>query len=190
MPGVPGWAFGREDCRFTRRIPINDHAHLAATWRVDHKLDYQPGKGFANAKPTVKLSIASRHLADRLATYGIVPRKSKTARVIGLENDRDFWRGAVDGDGWVKIDKGGYPKIGLVGSEAIVGQFRDFFKTVCPESKANINPVHSIFSLCVTHHQARKLVRTLYEGCTIALPRKWETARAILAADDDRPLFD
>ena len=52
------------------------------------------------------LRFSSNRIAERLVTHGIVRRKSLIAKVIGLENDRHFWRGAFDGDGYFKKKDG------------------------------------------------------------------------------------
>ena len=52
------------------------------------------------------LRFISKSIADRLIELGVTPRKSLTARVIGLENNRHFWRGVLDGDGYIKNKDG------------------------------------------------------------------------------------
>jgi hypothetical protein len=41
------------------------------------------------------LRFTSKHIAEILIAHGIIPRKSLVARVIGLDNDRHFWRGVI-----------------------------------------------------------------------------------------------
>jgi len=77
-------------------------------------------------KNGVFLSIYSNRIVEKLAEYGIVPRKSKTAKVPeSLKNNRHFWRGMVDGDGWIS------PKnFGLCGTIDVVQCFRVFIENL------------------------------------------------------------
>ncbi|NJL55760.1 hypothetical protein HC928_11630 [bacterium] len=47
--------------------------------------------------------IPSAHLADRLATFGVVPRKTYIQQSVPecLRTSSDFWRGVIDGDGCI-----------------------------------------------------------------------------------------
>ena len=81
-------------------------------------------------KNSVFLSIYSNRIAEKLAEYGIVPRKSKIAKVPSiLKNNRHFWRGMVDGDGWVSPRPDGLTDIGLCGIPNIVSGFKRFIET-------------------------------------------------------------
>lgn len=75
----------------------------------------------------VFLSIYSNRIADKLAEYGIVPRKSKIAKVPEiLKNNRHFWRGMVDGDGWISQRQDGSIATGICGTHDIVYNFKKF----------------------------------------------------------------
>lgn len=46
------------------------------------------------------ISFSCKIMADDIAKYGVVPKKWFIVKVRGgLENDRDLWRGVIDGDG-------------------------------------------------------------------------------------------
>lgn len=143
-----------------------------------HSIDVQPGKGFANAKPLARLCVGCPRMVSDLAKYGLTPRKSHTAEVIGLESDRDFWRGAVDGDGWIGSTS---PTIGLTGSLAMVKQFMTFAYSVSPICQANIRANHSIWSFCTYGTHAYALMQAMYGNCCVALERKQQLADYWLA---------
>jgi hypothetical protein len=138
------------------------------------------GKGFKSSR----VAFRSKRLGDALARYGVVPRKSKTAKVIGLEMDRDFWRGAIDGDGSLFFDKRGVPTVALCGSEFLVNQFATYIKTVSPECVAKPHPASTIFAVSASGSHAYRVAEALYADCCVALDRKLETAREILARPD------
>jgi len=48
------------------------------------------------------LRFSSKRIAGKLIEFGVTARKSLTAKVIGLQDNRHFWRGVVDGDGHIK----------------------------------------------------------------------------------------
>ena len=82
----------------------------------------------------VRMQVSSNRLAASLARFGVVPRKTYCAKVLCIEKSVDFWRGMIDGDGWVstvKRQQGRRPRpvIGLCGTGEIVNQFTDFVFT-------------------------------------------------------------
>jgi hypothetical protein len=70
-----------------------------------------------------------------LTGFGVVARKTLIAKVMGLENDRNFWRGVVDSDGWMGNSNGrDGDKITFTGSYDLLIQFKTFIETSIPES--------------------------------------------------------
>jgi DNA-binding CsgD family transcriptional regulator len=132
-----------------------------------------------------RLQVRSNRIADRLAQFGVVPRKTSCARVEILEEDRHFWRGMVDGDGYVFLrSKFNYPHAGLCGTPEIVGQFVEFVRRHVPDANPHIRSsvvAPTIKTAVVAGRQAQSLVRLLYADATVYLPRKMEIARKILA---------
>ena len=147
---------------------------------------YQGKGGHCNGYkclPTCMLTVTSSRLAERLASFGVLPRKSLTAKVEQLESDRHFWRGAVDGDGWVTLQttKGyTFPLIGLVGSLQLVEQFYEFVLSIGCVMKAKPNKQMNIWCFRTAGTFALQMVQHLYADCEVALPRKHRIAREIL----------
>jgi hypothetical protein len=117
-----------------------------------------------------KFSFSSSRVARDLKRFGVVPRKSHTARVKLLSGCRHFWRGAVDGDGWVYM-KNGKATIGLCGSHQLVSQF---FRYARRHAKFQARVRHSgnIFAIAVNGRSAVKLIRHLWQRNATSLRRK------------------
>ena len=161
-----------------------------------HKIGIKYQKKWSK-KPHYSISVTSKRIVDDLGVYGVVPKKSLTAKVIGLENNRDFWRGVIDGDGSVystsrsatgrKINSG----ISIAGSKYLVEQFREFVQKHQPHCKANITKAthgqHYLFS--VLGRTARYMIKLLYEDATVYLDRKYAKAMLIIKSTGDNGIF-
>jgi len=136
-------------------------------------------------KPAVRLAITSAKVVALLATFGVVPRKSLVAQVVGLEANRHFWRGYIDGNGWVGTKK----KTGrndisinlsLCGSKPIITQWNAFGRTLT-DSQCNV--VHGKgkeWQCLFSGRHAVRVIHHLYHDCTIALTRKLIAAETVL----------
>jgi hypothetical protein len=136
-------------------------------------------KGFGMAK----LEVYSAALGRRLAEFGVTPRKSLTAKVVGLEDNRHFWRGVVDGDGTVGIVRqhGEAPILSLVGSKDMMLQFADYVRSVWPACGVNPCQRGAIYTVGLRSAAAAAMLNHLYGDCTVALPRKLQRSREALA---------
>lgn len=139
------------------------------------------GGGFGPSRG-VQLAVASRRLVEDLARYGVVPRKTRTARVVGLEMNRHFWRGVIDGDGSIHLGvrAGGRlkprPVLQLTGSQDLVSQFADYASAVAGAA-ARPHRSRGAWALSVSCSPATRLLNHLYGDCSVSLPRKLEAAR-------------
>lgn len=136
-----------------------------------------------------KIAIASRRLTEAVAVYGVVPQKTKRTKVIGLELDRHFWRGVVDGDGHIQVGHptrnfpSGAPGLQLVGSPSLLTQFRYFVRTSSwPEYHGQMRRLSGCHCLSLKGYAAYHTLRVLYCDCAVALTRKLATARRLLGA--------
>jgi hypothetical protein len=123
------------------------------------------------------VAVNSKRLCDALARYGVVPRKSKTARAADcLVDSRDFWRGVTDGDGYLFMMKPGTRRqmlaVGIVGSRDINDQFCAFAKRHVQTIRSEVRPLNSIWGFRACHWQGLALAHVLYKDCAVALPRK------------------
>src|SRR5487761_2287575 len=106
-----------------------------------------------------------------------------------------FWKGYVDGDGNLGINKHpAYPEIGcpivqIVGSAAIVSQFADYVRSVVPTSTVKgtiLKRCPSVSTLSVTAWSAVAVARALYSGATIYLDRKMVLAERVMRWSEGR----
>ncbi len=155
----------------------------------DHPLVHkEKGGSFERSKFSTVLRVSSAVMADDLARYGVVPRKSLTAEARGgVEASRDFWRGVVDGDGSIWLQRTGpypnsvFPFMNLCGSLATVRQFKHFLNAHGISSyRIRSNSSVNCWRVDVGSSKAYHAINLLYDGCGIALPRKLARAREIL----------
>lgn len=165
-----------------------DHDHVVLFKKFlgsDHKLIYKSARDHdgISTKATVTLTFSSTQIANDLASYGVTPQKSFTAKVSeALENDRDFWRGVIDGDGSLGIYRRGQykprPLIQMAGSPFLVRQFAAFASAFGTAAKPVL--AKGLWRLAVWCSPAIRLIRHLYEGSCRSLSRKQAIAMEIL----------
>ena len=131
-----------------------------------------------------RIGFTSHKLAARLRDFGVSPRKSLTAQVLQLEDDKDFWRGVVDGDGSLQIRKDGYPQFCLVGAPILLDQFLSFIRRHVPWCSAKLTKNASLTVFITAGRTAADIVHFLYDGAGVALERK-----AVMAARIERRPF-
>lgn len=131
------------------------------------------------------ISVSSDRIARALASYGVVPRKTLITKVIGLENNRDFWRGVIDGDGNLGFSNKTYPnpcpRLQLTGTKTLLNQFVSYCNQVTNVGQPPIKQPIGNRAYVVTLHgiKARTIVYELYNWATISLPRKQVIAEQV-----------
>lgn len=175
-----GCISGPCDCKISYTAAARDAKHvykLKEFLKSEHSI-------YVDSTGKAKITICSDRLAKVLGKYGIMPRKSFTAKVLLLEHNRHFWRGAIDGDGmitWSYSNRFPTPVLGLVGSKALLDQFRDFCITIAPNMRASVRKMRMIWTFVTTGRYAKAIVEELYSDCEVAMNRKSEEAKRVLA---------
>lgn len=135
-----------------------------------------------------KLLIQNRGLSDGLARWGVVSPKTYTASTHpGLLDDRDYWRGVIDGDGSLCIGADGRRFLTLVGTQPICTQFLAFARSHGAGERVSVRPHKSIWSVHLSGRGAETMARVLYRGAGLALERKRDVARSWGCLNEEVP---
>jgi hypothetical protein len=120
----------------------------------------------------VRYSVRSRRLHERLSDLGVRGPELSPDLICS----RHFWRGVVDGDGWI-----GDHRMEVVGYPYVVRPFVDF---LCENGiRTNARPHKSIERVEFGGRTADRVVDLLYRDCSLALTRKHiNAAKNILTA--------
>jgi hypothetical protein len=156
---------------------------VACTHKLGHIINKKSGRHHYS------ISFSSEKIANSLATYGIVPKKWFIIKIKGgLENNRDLWRGVMDGDGHIGI----YPRktsndkirlipyISLTGNLHVCHQFKAFLEDEIHLPMPNIVSYKKSYQFSISDHRAVRAIKLLYENCSVALDRKLKVAKTIL----------
>lgn len=151
--------------------------------KSEHKISlFKINQGYYSENASVKFSIRSFELSSKLKTYGWAKNLGSIADKR-LVKSKHFWRGVVDGDGCLGINKGklfDFPRLELVGGKLLLEQFTAFVKSIVPENKATARPHKSIFRVGLLRNAAHKVIECLYKDNNIALDRKNKIAQKII----------
>jgi hypothetical protein len=155
-----------------------------------HKITEYLNKGTFGAYTQCRLSFLSPTIFDRLSEFGVVPNKTEgTSLPDTVALDKNFWRGFVDGDGYITISrswKSRVPFIGACGCESVISSFQAYLEHLTG-TRYSITPSLSTkkcVAIKVNGPQAVKVISVLYGDATVSLSRKLETARQILKIYD------
>jgi len=127
------------------------------------------------------IKISSKQIKNDLQKNGIFPQKTFVAKPIEINNSfaRHFWRGMVDGDGWVcKYETKSV--IGLCGTYEIVDGFAKFIAEALGFKKLVPKKHSSIFKIvyCGTQN-IKQIASLLYGNADAFLDRKKKIADII-----------
>lgn len=128
--------------------------------------------------------VYERGIAESLISYGVTPRKGKTARVCDdLAGNVDFWRGVTDGDGNLRFRQRGNHKaavLQIVGSEPMMCQFAAFAREHTG-AKARVYFSKGTWCVALQARKAKRLVRLMYGHGGPSLDRKQLIANEMMA---------
>ncbi|HVK19365.1 MAG TPA: hypothetical protein VM533_20695 [Fimbriiglobus sp.] len=137
--------------------------------------------------------VASPQLLRDLEPLGVVRNKTgKTEPATGIPQAllRHYWRGVIDGDGYLgyRPRSPGRPLsgfyLGLVGDRAVVEAFREFCRT-STRTAASVRPHKSVFRYLITGRSAARVASLIYDGASVALSRKLDVYIAFRSTYDD-----
>lgn len=145
--------------------------------------------------PSAFTSVSSLKIAQDLYRYGITPNKTRTAEPTDLvKTNKHFWRGVIDGDGYLKLARrvrshnGGKTShiatdysLSLCGSERTIELFLDYCRNITPTT-AKIRFHNGAYYADISGSHAIKLVEHFYGDSTVHLDRKY--IKAIEMIDD------
>lgn len=145
--------------------------------KLTDRADDRPGWGRATLN---YVNIYSTRLVQSLIDLGVTPRKSLTAKADPrLATNPHFWRGVVDGDGFMFTSSQGAFTLGLCSaSEAFIRQFVDFCR-LHVDFKANPR-LQKIWYFRLAHLKAKAIARVLYSPPGPVLARKAAIARSVI----------
>jgi hypothetical protein len=175
---------------------VADSAHILkfkATLRATNNVTTsRPSVSIINGRAArgtgqVILTITSAALVSGLADKGVHPRKTWTLSAFAAREDlqRHYWRGAVDGDGWIcrPFDAKHGWRTGLVGTRSFVESYADCIAKQLGR-KVAVHQAGSIWGCAVSgNHAAATVLEYLYRNSTVSLDRKYAMAMDCIAGD-------
>lgn len=129
-----------------------------------------------------RVAFSSPQIYKRLIDLGFSNRKTWDITPHDLlKNSRDFWRGVVDGDGWMLNIKykgiDSYACLGLSGQETTLNEFLSFLRRNGLETKAEVHKKKNrefLWSVELHSNVARIAGHVLYKDAIVYLDRKYE----------------
>jgi hypothetical protein len=119
-------------------------------------------------------------MIDALKKHGLnVSTKSFDAEPADVCDTlkRHYWRGVVDGDGWITKE---LDSIGLCGTQKMCQGLKDFFieNGVVTEAKV-AHSQENMYRFSIGSQEVKKCVSLLYSDVKVALPRKLSLAKKV-----------
>ncbi len=138
---------------------------------VDHEL----GK-------TARLVVNSRKMVEDLKSFGLhSPRTTTAFTDKRLLDNRDYWRGVIDGDGCLHVDKKGFKILYLIGSKFLCQEFLNFCRKyncgygveVRNFQRKNIDVGTKVYTVRLNGKEAIEITKVLYGNSDLRLERKY-----------------
>lgn len=146
-----------------------------------------------------RLQIGSAKMVQDLISHGVSPRKSLSLKPWdgSIELMRHYWRGLVDGDGYIgksikrTVQGRIYPawRISLVGTKDVLESFRQFVSEI-GGPPGYLGPHGRAFLISWQGMNApAKICESLYVDANIFLKRKWLAAKELLSYHAERNII-
>jgi hypothetical protein len=133
------------------------------------------------------LEFSSPIIRNKLKEYGIHNNMKHNQKVSIFEDNRDFWRGFIDGNGKPKFSKKG-SLISLrvkKGGRELILQFKTFSEKILGRSIGEPKLEVKKWSLALTDREAAELYgKLLYDKNSLALDRNLEWMKQILSLSE------
>lgn len=132
------------------------------------------------SRENASVRVSDQEMSDRLAQYGVTPRKTFTAKALGdATKNVHFWRGVIDGDGTVSIHLDYTPRLMLTSASIdLPTQFCSWLETIDVYTSPFMD---TVWRVQVYGAKAYRAIAELYDGeiDEISLDRKRVCARKI-----------
>lgn len=139
-------------------------------------------KKTGNTSKVSSLRFMDRRVVESLRNLGFAERKSgKEVLPEKIKYNRHFWRGMIDGDGYVSTAQNKLA-VGLIGSKEVCEGFLAFSKLYAYNIKAKVRK-HSdsdIYTVSICSGNAEKVLNIMYEDSEFFLERKKSKVPSIL----------
>lgn len=133
-------------------------------------------------KPKASFLISSKKITLNLCEHGIIPQKSLVAKASDqIAHNKHFWRGVLDGDGWIGYSRE-RPIIQLgCGSYDLAKQFHDFALERRVYYNGSVITKNQFYRVSIgATEDVVQLLKFLYDNDNVALPRKKQKALEII----------
>lgn len=137
-------------------------------------------------QPFYVLKCTNKILYEKLTLFGLYPSKTNSIKPLDiLLNNKDFWRGCIDGDGWVTYAKTKYLRIGFCGTREMCQGFVHFCNQYIswnPSFTEKTNNNYCEITLCGKN--AKLIHKILYDNSELYIhrkrfPDKFDTEKAL-----------
>jgi hypothetical protein len=139
-------------------------------------------KKTGNTSKVSMLRFMDKRVVESLRELGFAEKKSgKEVLPEKIKYNRHFWRGMIDGDGFVSTAQNKL-SVGLIGSKEVCEGFLNFSKMYAFNIKAKVRK-HSdsdIYTVVICSSNAEKVLHIIYEDSNFFLERKKYKVPSIL----------
>lgn len=160
---------------------------LKASISFTGEIHKRSAKNFKN-KSQYNITLVSDKTAKALEVLGVIPAKSLIVEAgVEVKNNRDFWRGCIDGDGCIGVYSNKPMLYLCTASLMLANQFQAYCIDVSNSTKCHIyrrapaKPTHAPFyTVRMSGKTAKLLLAHLYQEGDICMNRKYATAQVAI----------